>query len=163
MGNQQNGHINTLRDWLLMKGYEEIPLQRHMVPEKELNPSQILTCTVHINGIEGRFMIDTGASVSLVDINKTEKFMLRPEENPPFIEAFGAGPGMLEGLTLSETCTLQLGTKEIIRPFVLMDISHINRLLEDTLSGIDGILGIDILNEFQCVLDFQPPALYLKK
>ena len=78
----------SLKKFLLQKKYVKVPL--------------VLTSTNHfevvakINGIPGRFILDTGASNTCVGFDKIEMFKLTSEESE--IKAAGAGATNMETL-----------------------------------------------------------------
>lgn len=75
-----------LQNLLLQQGYVKIKLR--------LTTTNHLETKAFINGIKGRFIIDTGASSSCVDFEAIETFKLRAEDS--FIKAVGAGASDME-------------------------------------------------------------------
>jgi predicted aspartyl protease len=73
--------METLRDFLLNKGYSKIKLKFTKTNHFEIKAS--------INGIKGRFILDTGASSSCVGFEAIERFNLTVIDSE--IKAVGAG------------------------------------------------------------------------
>lgn len=145
--------MNTLRQFLTAKGYDRIKL--------------IFTKTNHfetkvvLNGVEGNFIIDTGASNSCVGFEAIEKFTLFTEES----DVKAAGAGATDMLTqLSKKNSIQIGKWSKNRvSLVLFDLNHVNTaLLAHQAEPVDGIIGADILKRGKAVIDYQNTCLYLK-
>ncbi len=162
MDHEQNGTVNTLDHFLIQRNYSPVPLNRIFLPEEHTETSVLLISQMEINGVEGTFLVDTGASVSMIGKNAMEKFNLKLHDRVPEIEAYGAGPGALENVTLSETCQIRWGTVQLEKNMVIMPIEHINRLLLSMDVELDGIIGSDLLLETGAVIDYGANKLYIK-
>ncbi len=162
MDHQQNGHIKKLEDFLKQLNYTRVPLNRIFLPEEHAETSVLLLTRMKINGVEGTFLVDTGASVSMIGKNAMKKFNLKLHDRVPEIQAYGAGPGALENVTLSETCQIQWGTVLLEKNMVIMPIEHINRLLLSMDVELDGIIGSDLLLETGAVIDYGKNKLFIK-
>ena len=124
--------------------------------------SNHFTIISKINGIKGVFILDTGASNTFVDLNLEAKFKIRSEISS--IEASGAGPNKLKTLP-SKNNSIRLGnwTKKNFK-VALIDLSHINGAFESIdASRIDGIVGADILEKGNAIIDYKNKCVYLKK
>lgn len=143
----------SLREFLLSKGYGRTRLFPTVTNHLEM--------TAKINGIEGSFILDTGASSSCIDFSFAEKFNLFSEDS----EVLAAGAGatdMLTKLSRKNSISIQKWTYKKL-DIVLFDMSHVNTALENhNASPIHGILGADILNKGNGVIDYQYNCLYLK-
>lgn len=73
-------NVKNLKTFLLKKGYHIIPLTLTRTNHFEL--------TAHLNGIQGRFIVDTGASSTCVGLDCIKHFNLIPELSE--IKASGA-------------------------------------------------------------------------
>ncbi|QTD38678.1 clan AA aspartic protease [Polaribacter batillariae] len=115
-----------------------------------------------INGVKGRFILDTGASNSCVGLNAVENFKLIAEDSET--KAAGAGATDME-TQLSENNSLKIGgwkTKKL--NLVLFDLSHVNTaLIQHNAKEVDGIIGADILQSGKAFIDYNKNVLYLKK
>lgn len=114
-----------------------------------------------LNGIEGRFLVDTGASNSCLDFSSAEKFTLETEAT----ENKAAGAGALEMPTLlSRKNHLKIGAWEHKKSkWILFDMTHVNTALsrEGALT-VDGIIGADILHRAKAIIDYKSRKLFLK-
>ncbi|WP_435414615.1 retropepsin-like aspartic protease [Polaribacter aestuariivivens] len=115
-----------------------------------------------INGVKGRFILDTGASNSCVGLNAIENFKLLATKSET--KAAGAGATDME-TQLSENNLLKIGSWKTKKfNLVLFDLSHVNTALtQHNAKEVDGIIGADILQEGKAFIDYNKNVLYLKK
>jgi predicted aspartyl protease len=114
-----------------------------------------------INGVEGRFILDTGASSTCVDFSRVKYFNLFARNS--HVKAAGAGATNM--LTkVSEDNKLRIGDwSKSKTEVVVFDLSHVNTALVDhDADEVDGIIGADILKKGRAVIDYKQKALYLK-
>jgi len=140
---------NTLKD----KGYRRIKFK--------LSKTQHLLVKAKINGIEGNFILDTGASNSCVDFAGIEHFELAAADSDT--RAAGAGgTGMLTQTSLKNT--LKMGrwkTKSF--GLVIFDMSHVNEALRQyKAKPVHGIIGADILIKGKAIIDYHNFCFYLR-
>jgi len=144
--------MSSLKKFLKKKNYHRIPL--------------VLTATNHfeisakINGVSGRFILDTGASNTCVGLDKIELFKLKSKETE--IKAAGAGAVEMETL-LSTKNSVEIGAwKKKKQRLVLFDLVHVNHALTAHKElPVDGIIGADILKKSKAVIDYDKKCLYL--
>nr|WP_298994540.1 retropepsin-like aspartic protease [uncultured Allomuricauda sp.] len=145
--------MKSLKKFLKSKNYVRIPLTLTETNHFEIN--------VRINGVPGRFILDTGASNTCVDMEKVEFFNMVSKTSD--IKAAGAGAVEMETL-ISDKNRIQIGswTKKK-QKIVLFDLVHVNQALtsHNTLP-VDGIIGADILKKGKAVIDYGKQCLYLK-
>jgi len=144
----------SLKVFLHKKKYIAIPLV--------LTATNHFEVTATINGVKGRFILDTGASNTCIGLDKIEFFKLNSKDSK--IKA--AGAGATEMLT-------KLSTKNVIeigkwykqkQKIVLFDLVHVNQALTSHQAmPVDGIIGADILKKGRAVIDYQKTKLYLKQ
>ena len=65
--------METLKDFLLNKGYSKVKLKLTKTNHFEIKAS--------INGVKGRFILDTGASSSCVGFEAIERFNLKVKDS----------------------------------------------------------------------------------
>ncbi len=143
----------SLRQFLLEKKYKRIKLK--------LTATQHLELKAQINGIEGSFILDTGASNSCVGNEEAEHFGLFSEES----DIMAAGAGASDMLTrVSENNSLQIGDwKKRKIDLAVLDLSHINlALVNHEADRVHGIIGADVLDKGRAVIDYSRKCLYLK-
>ncbi len=128
----------------------------------------MLTATNHfeliakINGITGRFILDTGASNTCVGFDKMEFFNLSSKESK--IKAAGAGATNMETL-ISTKNRIEIGDWQNDKlKIVLFDLVHVNEALTAHKAlPVDGIIGADILKKTKAIIDYKKRCVYLSK
>jgi len=144
----------ALKKYLNKKKYITIPLTLTATHHLEVNAS--------INGVNGRFILDTGASNSCVGIDKIGDFHLVSKESE--VKAAGAGATNME-TQLSTKNALKIGDwKQKKLKIILFDLQHINEALTaHEALPVDGIIGADVLQKGKAIIDYNTTTLYLKK
>jgi predicted aspartyl protease len=141
--------------------HEVLKKEKYKKVKFKITKTQHLLIKAKINDIEGRFILDTGASNSCVGFEHIEMFQLSAEDSKT--KASGAGAtGML-----TQTATnnkLQLGswkTKDF--DLIIFDMSHVNEALTAYKSKtVDGIIGADVLLKGKAIIDYYNNCLYLQ-
>jgi predicted aspartyl protease len=127
-----------------------------------LTKTNHLVVNARINGIKGRFILDTGASNTCVGFDRATQFNLMSTESKTL--AAGAGATNME-TRLSLKNTLRLGrwtTKEIA--VVIFNLTHVNQALTaHKVRSVDGIIGSDILLSGHAIIDYYNRLLFLKR
>jgi len=147
-------HMPSLKVFLHKKKYIAIPLV--------LTATNHFEVTATINGVKGRFILDTGASNTCIGLDKIEFFKLNSKDS----KVKAAGAGATEMFT-------KLSTKNLIeigkwfkhkQKIVLFDLVHVNQALTSHQAmPVDGIIGADILKKGKAIIDYQKTRLYLKQ
>lgn len=145
--------MKSLKKILKRKNYVGIPL--------------VFTATNHfeivaeINGIKGRFILDTGASNTCIGFDKTEYFSLISKESK--IKAAGAGATNME-TSVSTKNLIKIGDwKKRKAKIVLFDLTHVNEALTShNAQPVDGIIGADVLKKAKAIIDYNESCVYLK-
>lgn len=143
----------SLKAFLKNKKYTHIPL--------DLTATNHFEIMATINGVQGRFILDTGASNTCIGFDKIEFFKLNSKDS----EIRAAGAGATEMLTkLSTKNKVQIG--DWIgerRKIVLFDLVHVNEALTSHQAlPVDGIIGADILKKGRAIIDYRKQGLYLR-
>ncbi|MDB9793337.1 retroviral-like aspartic protease family protein [Flavobacteriaceae bacterium] len=113
-----------------------------------------------INGVEGKFILDSGASSSCICLSLENKFKIDSKENK--IKASSATSNM-EDTRLSKNNTIKIGKWRSKINLVSIDMTHINRVLnEKETESVDGIIGADVLKKSKALIDYESNKLYLK-
>ncbi|WP_149276686.1 retropepsin-like aspartic protease family protein [Pareuzebyella sediminis] len=143
----------SLKKLLRKKRYTEIPI---IVTE-----TNHIAVSARLNGVIGRFIIDTGASNTCVGFDKIEFFHLNSKESK--IKAAGAGATNMETL-MSTKNRLEIGPWKIKKlKIVLFDLVHVNEaLIAHEALPVDGIIGADVLQQAQAIIDYHKSHLYLR-
>jgi len=143
----------TLQEFLLQQGYIKIKLKFTKTNHFEIK--------ANINGVKGRFILDTGASNSCIGFDSVKDFNLKVEDS----EVKAAGAGAVDMLTqLSKKNVIKIGKwKRDKVALILFNLTHVNTALTNHDSNpVDGIIGADILKKGKAIIDYQKKYLYLK-
>ncbi|VXB70036.1 retropepsin-like aspartic protease [Maribacter litoralis] len=146
--------MSTLKKFLKHKDYVRIPLS--------LTATDHFEIYAEINDVQGRFILDTGASNTCIGMDKIEHFKLISEES--IVKAAGAGATNMETLVSKEN-TINLNSWEYHQlEIVLFDLKHVNEaLIAHNTEPVDGIIGADILKKSKAIIDYGKKCIYLKK
>ena len=113
-----------------------------------------------VNGVEGKFILDSGASSSCMCLSLESKFKIDSKKNK--IKASSATSNM-EDTRLSKNNTIKIEKWRSTINLVSIDMTHINRVLsEKEMESVDGIIGADVLKKSKAVIDYESNKLYLK-
>ncbi|WP_282043869.1 retropepsin-like aspartic protease [Winogradskyella flava] len=145
--------MEKLKDFLVNRGYSKVKLKLTKTNHFEIKAT--------INGVNGRFILDTGASSSCVGFEAIKRFNLKVKDSE--IKAVGAGASDM--LTqISSTNDLKIGKWKRSRvALILFNLSHVNNgLVNHNADPVDGIIGADILKKGKAIIDYEKKYLYLK-
>lgn len=144
----------SLKKFLVDRSYHSIKLKKTATNHFEIE--------VKINDKKGLFILDTGASNSCVGFDEIAKFNLTTEESDH--KAAGAGTTDID-TQISKKNTMKIGDFSLKKvKLVLLDLSHINNALKkQKAKEINGIIGADILEKGNAVIDYKKKKLYLLK
>lgn len=145
--------MDKIFEALKSKGYKKIKLK--------ISKTHHLVIKAKINGIEGNFILDTGASSSCVGFGDVEHFKLMAEDS--LTKAAGAGAVGMDTQTSSNN-TLQLGRwKTDDFSLVIFNMEHVNTALQQyKAKPVHGIIGADILMKGKGIIDYNGEHFYLK-
>ncbi len=145
---------NSLSTVLIKQGYHKILLKNNGAGHFKLS--------ARINGAAGNFILDTGASHTVVDEAAAGKFTLKFSKKASK-DAGGLGNSSLKTRkSIGNTIEIKgfLIKKAAI---VAIDLTHVNKTLKKGGSGrIDGVIGSDLLKKHHALIDYSEKALYLK-
>ena len=142
----------TLNNFLKNKGYCSVNLiflktKHYLIKAK-------------INGTNGEFILDSGASNSCVCITKEYKFKLETKISK--ISASSATSEISE-TSISKKNLVSISKWENTIDLVIFDMSYINKTLkEKEIEFVDGIIGADLLKKSKAILDCNSNRIYLK-
>ncbi len=142
----------NLKKILKDKGYQvvklkTIPSGHHLIKAK-------------INGKKGKFILDTGASNTVIAQSKAKKFQLKLKDTEH--KAAGAGTTEIDINTTGKN-SLEIGRWKIKKiRFVTMDLQHINQAMALFDTKVDGIIGADVLHAGKGIIQYDKDLLFLK-
>ncbi|MDG3583107.1 retropepsin-like aspartic protease [Galbibacter pacificus] len=145
--------MQSLKKFLSEKGYTKAPLT--------LTKTNHFEVVASINGVTGRFILDTGASNTCIGFDCIGHFNLETEDSE--IKAAGAGAtNMLTQVSKKNTIKIGSWSKKRVK-IVLFDLTHVNSALtiHDALP-VHGIIGADVLKKAKAVIDYNKKNLFLK-
>lgn len=127
----------------------------------KLSKTQHLLVKGKINGVDGNFILDTGASNSCVGFEGIGYFELSATDSDT--KAAGAGgTGMLTQTSLKNKLKLGGWTSKNFG-LVIFDMSHVNEALRQyKAKPVHGIIGADILMKGKAIIDYYNHCVYLK-
>ena len=142
-------------------------LKKFLTKKSYLKTALKLTATNHfeleakINGVSGRFILDTGASNTCIGFDKIDFFKLTSKESK--VKAASAGATDMETLISTKNC-IEIGSCEFKKvKIVLFDLTHVNTALTNhNAEPVDGIIGADILKKGRAIIDYKSNQLFLK-
>ena len=113
-----------------------------------------------INGINGKFILDTGASNSCICTSLEIKFKAISKESK---EKASSATSQMTHTKISKSNTIQIGNWKNTINLITFNMNHINKALsEKKVDPIDGIVGADVLKKSKAILDYKSNKLYLK-
>ncbi|MBK8190642.1 MAG: aspartyl protease family protein [Vampirovibrionales bacterium] len=151
--------LDPMEDSIAAQRIYEITGKR-VPPELENLTSQTLPITsqgnvvfvkADLNGVTGRFLIDTGASFCVAPANKAAKFKLKPTGQ---VMAFQTGNGMIQSPIAYGN--LRLGKHD----FENLRIALTPPMKDD---HVDGVIGMDVLQQFQFEINREAGTLTLRR
>ncbi len=135
-----------------------ITIEKFIIPPVGLH----IHIKVFLNNKVARFVVDTGASQTVIDKNKAEHFI--PNGVHRMLDALTAGIGShnLESQAVIIKNS-RIGELKIMdHEFILLDLQHVNESYNTMgLKEIDGILGSDLLEKYSAIIDFKKAILKL--
>ena len=145
--------MNTLYQFLRLKSYTRVRL--HSLPTNHY----VVIAT--LNGIRGRFILDTGASTTCVSTELTAHFHLNAK--PSEEKASSASDNALD-TEVAHSNKLVIGSwSSKRRSVVLFDMQAVNLALQKLdIEAVDGIIGADVLQAVHAIIDYKNDWLYLK-
>jgi len=142
----------TLNKFLKSKGYSSVKLiflvTKHYLIEAK------------VNGIDGTFILDTGASNSCICTSLEDKFKVISKQSK---EKASSANSEMTNTKISKSNIIQIGKWKDKINLISFDMNHINNALsQKKVSPIDGILGADILKKSNSILDYKSNKLFMK-
>lgn len=122
-----------------------------------------LMMKIYINRKAANVIIDTGASKTVFDKKRIAKYVLNKNFDRNEELSSGLGTNTMES-HLTTLKKIKIGDIEIADyKTILLDLTHVNQSYHQIgLIPIEGVLGSDILLQFNAVIDYQKKVLKLK-
>ena len=147
------GEAGTIDHALCLLGFTAIALK-----EARTTGHHLVTAT--INGKEGVFVLDTGANMSVIDVDHAAHFGVEAARGS---RGGATGIGGARSAQQTPIESLSLGGVEVRhRRMVLTDLGPLGDALAPLAGGaVHGLIGQDVLKEHRAVIDVERPLLYL--
>jgi predicted aspartyl protease len=145
----------SLERTLESQGYIALPLRRLRIG--------VETVSLRINGKTGLFVLDTGASLTIIDRSRLGKFNIAQNAPLSSTNAIGAGGSVV--VSSYPVRSIGFGSNEFdIKRISSADMSAVNAsFTKDTGLSVDGVLGHDVLSHFGAVIDLGQGRLFLRR
>ena len=145
---------STLQHYLTSKGYVRIKMEKLA--------SGHLHLTGILNGVKGNFILDTGATGTVIEVKNKEKFKMLSRASER--QASGAGSTNMR-MQASSKNNFDLGNIKLLKlNLMLMNLDHVNKAFKRfNIAPVDGVIGADILTRKKAIIDYIDLSLYLKK
>lgn len=145
--------MNTLYQFLRSRGYTRVRLLTL--------PTNHYVVIATLNGTLGRFILDTGASTTCVSTELATHFHLNPKPSEEKASSASANELDTEVAHHNELVIGSWSSKR--RSVVLFDMQAVNHALQKLdIETVDGIIGADILQSVNAIIDYKNDWLYLK-
>jgi len=143
-----------LAEFLENKNYHRVKLEKNEIGHYQFE--------VLLNGVDGNFILDTGASSSCLGTEFAEKYNLQPENSD--YKAAGAGAIDMETFQAKVDSMSIDGIEVELENIILFDLTQINEALtQHDASNIDGIIGAEILEQLEAIISYSEKTVYLKE
>jgi len=151
--------LSTLKLWSKNQKTQmiEIPL---LIIELEHENYHILIEGNFEDGTPSCWIIDTGASKTVLDKNLSSYYELIDSDDMEDFQSAGINQGMMETSVGKLTC-LRFGELEITgQKVALIDLNHVNDIYgKYTSYRIAGLLGGDILMTYRCCINYESQTI----
>lgn len=150
-----SNYAQNIGDILNAQGYAAIPLRRVS--------SGLDTLRVRVNGSQGTFLLDTGASNSVIDTRALPRFKITSRDLRRSDMAIGAGGEVRLSSYVISGFSVQ-GQTFPLPEVSATDLSPvITGFARDTGIRLDGIIGQDVMIAFDGVVDTKNRTLFLRR
>ena len=128
-------------------------MSKYSIPFKILTTNHIIIDAA-VNNVYGKFIIDTGASNSCIDLYKSDKFKLNYGKSD---EQASSATDEIKDTYISKKNSLLIGEYHISNfDIIVFNMKHVVKsLLEKDEIEIDGIIGSDLLIESEAEIIFK--------
>ncbi len=145
--------MNPLSEHLARFDYAAVPLRR--------SPTGHLQLDGAINGVAAALYLDTGAGRTVLDTDGARRRGLELRET-------GRGAGLGTAAMTTYATTIRHLNLQAVEAFDLavtaIDLSHVNAGLRARgAAPMDGVIGADLLETHEAIIDYKRLHLYLKR
>lgn len=150
MNTQSTENISSL---LISMGYLVVPITQNIA-------GQLI-----INGVEGLYILDSGAGQTVVDTKQCENLNLKLNMDDATYSGGGLGVHSIETIPSYNNKIEINGFKIDTSPIAVMSLASAWESLAviGAQEDLYGIMGVDLLRAGEAILDFNTMTLYLRK
>lgn len=150
MNTQSTENISSL---LISMGYLVVPITQNIA-------GQLI-----INGVEGLYILDSGAGQTVVDTKQCENLNLKLNMDDATYSGGGLGVHSIETIPSYNNKIEINGFKIDTLPIAVMSLASAWESLAviGAQEDLYGIMGVDLLRAGEAILDFNTMTLYLRK
>lgn len=122
-----------------------------------------LLLTLKINNHQASFVIDTGASNTVMDLKASDKFISKEKIKQEGKVSSGLGTNKMSS-AISKKQIFEIEKLRFKHPLVILDLHHINDSYQALgFNSIDGVLGCDILVKYNAIINLKTKEITLRK
>ena len=144
--------VKKITNLLLKNGYSIVKL-------KKVRTGHFI-CKVLVNEINGKFILDTGASHTCIGLEYEKYFCLLSESSDEL--AASASDENIQTKQSSENF-FEIGSIKKKQNFVLISLQTVNSALsKQKVKPVHGIIGSDFLEKTKAVIDYEKKNIVLK-
>ena len=143
----------TISSLLISMGYLVVPITQNIA-------GQLI-----INGVEGLYILDSGAGQTVVDTKQCENLNLKLNMDDATYSGGGLGVHSIETIPSYNNKIEINGFKIDTLPIAVMSLASAWESLAviGAQEDLYGIMGVDLLRAGEAILDFNTMTLYLRK
>jgi predicted aspartyl protease len=138
---------------------------KHIIPIKILpfnNQGFHIMVTGELNKYKFHMLIDTGATLTVVDINRAKTIFKNPEMKIYDKFFMGIGTSKIDTYSMHIDLLYLANCKLEDLEVILIDMENINKAYAAfDLPRVDGIIGGDILQKYKAVINYEKAILEL--
>lgn len=149
----KNKYINSLIITSANGNTFEVPKEMDLIYSRNL-----FFVDLKVNNKNARFLVDTGASTSIIDINQAKKYGFTTKEKNDKITGIG---GSTIRYTIYNITTKTKQDQSILIKFNGIDMKNLTTNMEKDGIYIVGVVGSDFLKNANAVIDYSDNRLYL--
>lgn len=140
-----------------------MPILKLKIVELETENYHIMVDGEFADGTCSTWIIDTGASKTVLDKNLSDYYSISESDHPDGLQSAGINEGMVD-TQVGRMKSLKLGTVQIDNLKVaLIDLSHVNDIYSKYSDlRIAGLIGGDILKKYHAVIDYRKKKMILQ-
>jgi len=147
------GQTSDLGSFLTKKGYIGIKLNKLIIGHIYMEGT--------LNGVKGKFILDSGAGATVIDEKAKDKFKLKMDKGDD-TRAAGAGSASLSAKMVPDNSLVIGNYKRDKFTLAVMNLDNVNDALKSVgIAAFDGVIGADILSSGKAVIDYSSMMLYL--